>query len=367
MKCSVLVDELRSAIRIVERAVGRTASLPILSSVYIGTNSQGLLLRATNLDVGIQTQARAKIEKEGEVVIPVVILSQLLSTLEGSKYIHLSTQGQDLLVDGDNQKTRLKGFLVSEYPSFPTITKEYSGVLPKNIFQECVSRVVLAAASYTMRQELMSVSFTLARNTILAATDSFRLTEEQIEGKNVTGSVTVLIPVRSIQDFLALLGQKNFDTQEIEVTIGDGSIQFEIGNTTLLSRLIEGKFPPYEGILPKQTLTTIEVDVVSLMSVLKQAKVFTGKLSDIHISTNGSDELKIEAKSPDVGEYSNLLSAKITGNNTATVLNWKYIIDALWGRSGKVVISCNEPQSPIKITSEGVNGFHIIMPMRGVV
>lgn len=365
MKCSVVVDDLRSAVRVVERAVGRTASLPILSSVYIKATKQGLLLRATNLDVGIETHTVAKVEREGEVVIPATIFSTLLSTLQGSQTIHLSLQGQDLLVDGDNQKTRLKGYLVSEYPAFPVISREYEGVLSRSALQESLSRVVLAAATYTMRQELMSVSFTLAKNTVLAATDSFRLTEEQCDGRNVTGSVTVLIPVRSIQDCLALFGQV-VNVDDITVTIGDGSIQFQIGSTILLSRLIEGKFPPYSDILPRQSLTQIEVDCDVFLHTLKQSKVFTGKLSDIHLSTQEGDGLKIEAKSPEIGEYSNIIPAHISGNPITIVLNWKYIIDALFGRRGKVVLTCNTSQDPIKITSEGVNGFHIIMPMRGV-
>ena len=365
MKCSVRVDELRLGLRNVERAVGKTASLPILSSIYFSVHDGYIVLRATNLDVGIETRINGKTDKVGEVVVPANVLITLISTLPSTHEVHLSTQGQDLLIDTQNQKTRLKGFIVSEYPTFPVIIKEYSGSVSGNSLLQSFSRVILAAATYTMRQELMSVSFSFGKKVTLAATDSFRLTEESIDGMNVSGSTTVLIPLHSIQDCITLLSHGT--PESVGITIGEGSIEFTIGKTQILSRLLEGKFPAYAEILPKQTYTTIRVDSELLRDALKQAKVFTSKLSDIHLTTHENEGLQVEAKSPDIGEYSNIIQATIEGSPISLVLNWKYISDAITGRDGEVIFSCASAQDPVKITSQNVNGFHIIMPMRGVV
>jgi len=365
MNCSLLVGEFRTGLRSVERAIGRTASLPILSSIYLRAHKNKIIIRSTNLDVGIETTLPAQVKGDGEVVVPAIILLQLIQSLHPIKDIYISTQGQDLLIDTDNQKTRLKGYPVSEYPTFPTIVHEVSGVVSGTQLLQTLSRVSLVVATNTIRQELVSISFTFAKKTICAATDSFRLTEESIEGRDVTKSTTVLIPLHTIQNCITLLSQNT--PKDVSIIIGEGSIQFTIGRTQLLSRLLEGKFPPYTDILPKNTTTTITINNELLSGALKQARVFTGKLADIHLTVHHNDGLQIEAQSPDIGEYNNIIPASIEGNPVTIVLNWKYLTDALQGRDGNISLTCTSGQDPIKISSEGINGFHIIMPMRGIV
>jgi DNA polymerase-3 subunit beta len=174
-----------------------------------------------------------------------------------------------------------------------------------------------------------------------------------------------MIPVGVVEECVRIFSNTN--EEMIDLHFSPQGVIVKSKDTTIYSRLIDGTFPAYEEIIPKQFLTECTVDRQKLSQHIKQAKLFSGKLHDVYLSLKVGEGITITSESQEVGQYHAVLPAHITGEGVNMTLNWKYLSDALQTfTEQEVFIGANKTKDAVLMKNSTGTHRHLIMPMRGI-
>lgn len=368
MKIICLKNHLKEAVGLCEKTTGKNLSLPILNNILIiAENSRSLKFIATNLEIGIEVEMPAKVEKKGKVAIPAGVINSFISNLPNEENIKLEAQNNNLLISTQNSSTLIKGQPVDDFPTLPKITTENSITIPINDFILGLKSVWYSCFLSNIKPEISSILMSSGKNKqlIFAATDSFRLAEKKFDYSfGELGSL--LIPLRAVTEMLRIFdGRKG----KIKITSDKNQISAELDNVRFISRLTEGIFPDYQQIIPQKFSVDVFVDKTAFINALKTASVFSGKLNELNIILGQkSGTMTIKTSNADIGEYVTYLQVKMTGDELKMVFNHKYVFECLPHiSSSKILLRFSGEGKPLLITGDEDNTFqYLIMPMNTV-
>lgn len=327
MKIECVKEKIQEGISKANKVTGKNLTLPILENIYLETNKDGLLIRATNLDVGTEISIPGKVSKEGSVVVSGNVLHSLIQNISDSK-IKLESVEQTLLVSSENTSTTIKTVSGEDFPSIPTVTMKESFSLSLEGFLEGVRSVWYATSVSSMKPELSSVLLTHQEDEIIfVATDSFRLAEKKVVTKKIQKFSDILIPVKNIIDITKILDGLD---GELTVKVSEGQVAFEVDGVYVTSRVIDGDFPDYKQIIPKETKTTVTLLKQDLLTGVKTANIFSDKFNKITFNIEPHNKkFYLETKNTDVGENTTVIKANIDGQEISLNFNNKYVVDSL--------------------------------------
>lgn len=381
MKLSCTQENFKKAIFNSERMVSKQNTLPILNNILFEANKEGLKLSATNLEIGVSVQIGAKVEKEGKITIPARLISNFVNNLPHGENVVMEVEDQNLKISSGSVKSMIKGLLAEDFPLLPKKSSEYilniSGLKLKNI----ISRLMVCVAFNEARQELSGVNVILKEKEILfASTDSFRLIENRMELDDVSDNYknfvekknSLIIPANTMMELARIISNEN--ESEVRIAIEDGQIFFEVDGTKIVSRLINGKYPEYQHIMPKEFKTEIVGNKNSIQSAIKMSSVFSSaKTGEVVFKVNPEEKKGfIEARSVEVGENSSELELDMTGPAQEVIFNAKYLLDGInMVGTTKAVILINNESSPVAIRemeekkeSPKDEYIYIVMPIK---
>src|SRR3989344_2150548 len=278
MKIEGIKEKLLLAISSAERAAGKNPTLPILSSIYLETSTNSLVIRATNLDLGIEFTVPVKVIEGGVAVIPSGVLGSLLSNLSEEK-ITLELVGETLALSTKSTSTVIRTLPADDFPIIP---KEGAGKgvsLESEVFADALSSVLHSAAVTSMKPELGSIYvYGDGEEIVFAATDSFRLAEKRIPAKRAKGLGSALIPFRNVPEIIRFLSGSKGETL---LSHEGNQISFTKDGAYLISRTIEGTFPDYKQIVPKTFKTEATLLKEDLLRALKLAHVLSDTFNQV--------------------------------------------------------------------------------------
>src|SRR3989338_9140269 len=281
MKCIVIADNFKKALSVIERAIGKDPAIPILSSYLISADKNTITITGTNLEIGIKISVRASISAPGQVVIPARQLSGYIATLQKDEKVTIESEGNDAKIITGTQETLFKGYPTEDYPPFPSIHSLYGLTCKKNDIIDALARTTFSSSKTTVKPELSSIYFLFEREVLtVAATDSFRLSEEKIKPVGFStklSKTSFLLPTISAEESARFLEYSDDETAEI--SIGKGEAIITSSDAVLYSRLTEGAFPDYQQIIPQKFSTHLTVQRSQLISHIRRASVFANKLS----------------------------------------------------------------------------------------
>ncbi len=394
MKFTCTHENLNKAINVVSKIINKNTTLPILNNVLLKTDKNGLILNSTNLELGVSYWIGGKVEEEGEITVPTKLFANFISNLPNGN-VEIKQNEDILSVKCNGYKTNIKGLSAKEYPIMPKIENKPIFKLNSNEFKHALYQILPAISNSESRMELTGVFVNLSqikKNILtLAATDSYRLTEKKIklkkenineEALNVLGDVSsIIIPRATIQELVRDLDNKE---EIIEVIISEKQILFNFGSASMISRLIEGRYPDYKQIIPNEFLVKVEIEKKEILNAIKIASLFASASNNgiqIKIAEN-SDSLEIIAETSDIGNNTSKIpaiisikpgfknaekeSAETQGNDLNIVYNYKYLIDGLNSIDGdKSVLNINGESVPTVLSSSISDDYvYIIMPIR---
>lgn len=338
MKVSCLQENLKRGLSIVSHAVASKSTLPVLSNILFTTEGGRLRLQATNLEVGITCWIGAKVEQEGAVTIPAKLLSDFVGNLPNDAVVmSLDERTQTIHLQCARSEANIKGIEADEFPTIPTVEADEPTIrIDAGQLRQAIDQVAFAAATDETRPVLAGVLFKLQGTTItLSATDGFRLSVKTIDlPEPARTSQEVIIPARALVELSRIIGDSE-SAVEMTVTPSGGQVLFHTDNVDLVSRLIDGKFPDYQRIIPKQYATRAAMDRTSFLRAARQASVFASSSANIVKMTLesgaefGPGKLMLSANAAEVGDNSNELEGQITGEGGQIALNVKFLQDAL--------------------------------------
>lgn len=374
MKLSCLQENLKRGLAIVGHAVAGKSTLPVLSNILIATDEGRLKLAATNLEIGITCWIGAKVEDEGAITVPAKLLSDVVSGLPNDRItLGLDARTQTVHLQCARSEANIKGIEAEEFPVIPTVSgRGPTVVFPPDLLREAIEQVAFAAASDDTRPVLAGVLMRLrGTQATLAAADGFRLSVRTVTlPEPVAEQQDVIIPARALQELARTLGDVEGNV-EVTITPNGGQILFHTEQMDLVSRLIEGKFPDFERIIPASYATRTVLDTQDLAKAVKLASFFATASANIVKLTMesggelGPGRLTISANAAEVGDNKSALDGQVQGEGGQIALNVKFLAEALQSfKTPQIVLETQTPQSPGVFKPIGVDGFvHIVMPM----
>ena len=302
MKFTALTEILKDSVLLAEKSTGKRTALPVLSSILCSAEKGKITLTATNLETAVEVWVGGKIEKEGRVALPARVLSSYMS-LVGGEQVVFSAKGDNVEIVSQKGKTLVRGHTPDDFPIVPRQDEIGAFTVAAADFRDALRRVVFAAALSDIKPEISSIFFSVKPHIFtIAATDSFRLAEQKMEGMyGEQAACTVLLPVRSANELTRLLDKEEGD---VSVSVGKGQIVFLTKRFRMISRLTEGIYPEYQRIIPSSFGTEAVLSKENVLDLIRVAGLFVGKLSDITFVVNPKKQ-SIEARTAKYGHWGN--------------------------------------------------------------
>lgn len=373
MKVSVLQEKLAHGLNIVSRAVAPRSTLPVLANVLVATDEGRLRLSATNLELGITCWIGARIQEEGSTTVPARTFTELVSTLADQQVdMSLTVRTQTLNVRCGTSHTDLKCIDSQEFPPMPVPDLSHGIEINVADLKEMIQQVAFAASTDEARPILTGVLVSVNDNKItMAAADGFRLSVRKAElSSQVARPFNAVIPARALIELARISGDGE---QALTMVLppGRGQVIFRLRDVELVSQLIEGSFPDYEQIIPRNHQTRSVLSTAAFLKACKQAEIFAREGSHIaRINVTPGGELKpgtveISGQSEETGSNLTSVEASIEGPPILIAFNVRFlreVLDVI--KTPNVALETTVDAAPGVLRPVSEDKFlHVIMPM----
>lgn len=365
MKLSCSQEKFNKGLSAVKKIISNSRTLPILNNILLATDNGRLKLVSTDLEIGITTWIGAKIEQNGSITVPSNLIADFISNNTDEK-INLELKEQTIELSSPHYQAHIKGMEASEFPLIPELKNNKLLNIPVKDFLEAIKKTIFACATDESRPILGGVFLkTKNKELKLVTTDSFRLAEATLDlEKPASDNISAIIPARTMLELARILPAAG---ETVDIYLGENQILFIMGETQLISRLIEGNFPDYQQIIPQDCQNNYHVPVMELTNAIRMASLFAkDNANNIKLNFN-KENLTVSAISPQLGD--NVSTVKLTsskGEELEVAFNAKFILDILNVMETEEIRLANSGKlQPSLISLIGDKRFlYIIMPLR---
>lgn len=366
MNSILIKDKLKEGVDVVSRITGEHPTLTVLKNILIEARKDKIQLTGTNLEIGIQYTIPGKVSQEGAITVPAAVFNQLLGTLSEDRVV-LSVKDATLEVTTDSYTAKIQGISAEEFPLIPKIESEEEYIaIEADVLRDAISSVLAASQFSELRPELNAIYFHFGMDKIvLAATDSFRLTEKTIMDNEFTSALdeeyTVLIPLKTSQELVRILKKG-----EVRIIRDDHQVLFITQEARIISRLVDGAFPDYHAIIPKDFQAELTLDREEFINAVKLTGVFGSAVPEISLRAAANEKgVELSARDEKLGENHYILPAKMKGDLQEVNFNWRYLLDGLKSLDAKeIIFGVNEENKPAILRAQSdPTFFYIVMPI----
>ena len=377
-------SKLRKGLAIAFHAISSRSTLPVLSNVLLTAKDDTLTLASTNLELGLVCTVEASIIEEGALTIPAKLFSEFIASLPEDG-VTLKTTKETMTITSGRQHATIHGMSADEFPSIPLDQHGTPVILPAAIFKAMSEDVVIAASKDDARPVFTGVLAEITENTLtLAAADSFRLAVHSCAlpaDGHPCGSY--LIPATTLSELGKLLTTTDGDVA-LYVTEKKTQLLFQTMHASLVTRLIDGQFPNYRQLFPKEIVTTATLDRAAFLSATKAAALFARESSNIlrlSIAMDNAEEtgisgdtkpvdglLTLEASAEDVGQSTSTVPLTFDGPPITIIFNVSYLMEVLSIlHEEQVQLQFTTNQATALLRPVGNEDYtYLIMPMHNV-
>ena len=364
MNIECIKERLLYAISKAEKITSKSVTLPVLSCILLEAKDSTLIIKSTNLDLGIEISIPVKVTKNGRVAVSGGILYNFISNITNDKNITLETINDNLKISTKHSQAVLKVFDKDDFPNIPKISeeKQFTFNIPNLI--KGLKSVMYSASVSTIRPVLGSVMLSSdGDDVVFVATDSLRLSEKRIGVKKHKDFSQIFIPFKNVVEIIRTFEDIKDD---VNVFLDENQIAFSYQDIYLTSRVIDGAFPDYKQIIPKDIKTEVIVLKQDFVSSLRISNVFSDKFSQVTFNISPKEKkFKIITKNIDIGENITNLDAVIKGDELSLSFNYKYIVDCFQSiDSDSISLGFSGLNKPMIV--KGISDrsfFYLVMPM----
>ncbi|MCD4780126.1 MAG: DNA polymerase III subunit beta [Candidatus Omnitrophica bacterium] len=327
MKIKISKENLLAGIQTVYNIVSNKISLPILSNILLQTKDNKLILNATDLDIGISCEVPVDIVGEGGITIPAKRFSDIVKELPQGEITINAKKNNQVDIEGQLCRFKLNGLPKDEFPKFPEFKDKEVFQLDQELLKEMFQLTAFAVSHEESRYVLNGVLLEIIDNHIkIVATDGRRLAKIQKQLKNVTKKeISVILPIKAVQEIMRNLT----DEGVVSFVVGSNQVLFDIDSVLIATRVIEGDFPNYNQVIPKETTTKIKVLTKDILSAIRRANLLaTPDFQAIKFEVF-KDKLVVSKQTPDIGESREEVVIEYTGEELVVGFNPQYLIDYL--------------------------------------
>jgi len=366
MKIQVLQENLSRALSICSRFTSAKIQLPVLANILLKSNKNKLSLSATNLETAVSINIGAKVTKEGEITIPARVITEIVSNLNPGQ-IDLEVEKDILKIKAVGFESKISGLNSSDFPKIPSDTGLDVLEISSDDLIGALSSVLFAVSTDETRPVLTGVLIIIGKDAIsFVSTDGFRLSQKKIKNKGVKEEKKFILPKSALTELSRIIGSGNVG---FSYKKSDNQLIFGSDDLILSSRIIDGEFPDFERIIPKESKVKIHLDKEDLLRSVKLAGVFARDSANVIKMAVSKNELEISAESNQSGSQKNKIDAKIESDlsdSLTIAFNYKFVEDFLNAAKGKnIKMEFSDPNAPaLFLDEEDTDFLHIVMPVR---
>jgi DNA polymerase III subunit beta len=345
-------DVLSEALQTVQRGVSSRPGIPALTGVLLEASDDGkLTLTTTDLEVSARLAIEVQVTEAGVALVPARLLGDTVKSLSDAP----------VEVDTDQAQAQIRcaayeGALRLQQPSGTRVVVE----APR--FAEAIGQVARAASRDEARPVLTGVLVEINREGVtLVATDSYRLAVRELIA-TAAGEAKAIVPERAMTE--AGRAASTIDKGEIELFVDDSQVSFQLGSLSLTSRLIEGEFPNYRGLLPEQYESRLTVSRQQLMDAVKRVGLLARDTAPVRLEFNALG-VKLSSQSPDLGQAVEAVEAQYEGEDITAAFNPNYLADGLAAATGDTVrLEVRDGLKPGIVRGDSDEFTYLVMPVR---
>ena len=367
MRFTITREKLQEGLAAVTASIPTKTTLPVLANILVETTEKGIRLSGTDLDIAVSTEVSADVETAGAITIPAKKLSEIARELPPAP-VKVATSGeQRVTIDCGRAHFRLLGLPRDEFPSFPNIKFNESWRVRSGELQKLISHTAFAVSTEESRPILNGVLWELRPDRMsMVATNGHRLAKMEIPitAPGVPSS-DLIIPPKALEQIRRLFPAE----EELEVARGDNHLGFRSPFTAVFTRLIEGPYPNYEQVIPKDNDRIALADRNALIQALKRMSVIASDQTHrIRMSFNAG-MLKFSVQTPDLGEAQDELPIRFSGDQLDIGFNASYLLEILrYIPTDDVRITLKAPERAATLEPEGwtdpASYLCLVMPLR---
>ncbi len=372
MKFKILQNILKEGLDITSRTAGRSVSLPILKNILLKTEGNFIILSATDLETAVRWWSLSSVNKEGEITVPLNIFSNFISLLPEEEKVEIEKKKDDILIKCKEYKTEIKGLKAEDFPVIPLVKDKNPIKIKNKKFFEGLKQIGDIPSSTKVKPEISGVYFSFQGKELkMAATDSYRLAEKNINlSQKIEKSFSFILPQKAAKEIINIFRED----EEIEIKYDGNQVLFQSfmednknPRVQLISKLIEGDYPDYQSIIPKEYKTKITLDKEEMLKKVKAASLFSGRINEVTLKINPKKkEITILSQDSDLGNYETIIKGEGEGEEVEVSFNYRFLLDGIGGiKSSQLTLETGGENSPGKIDPVGVDDFlYVVMPIK---
>lgn len=370
MKLSIEKQELLRGLGRIQAIVEKRNAMPILANVLLSTEKDGpLTLAATDLEVGIRSEHTAKIQKAGSLTVGAKKFHEVVRELPDETIQLEATANSYLSVQCGRSQFTLAGTAAEEYPTLPEFTPEKTIPVQAISISSMIEHTIYASSLDETRYNLNGVFFEVIEGTDrirMVATDGHRLAlVERSLGEDTSGlASSVIIPRKGLSELKRLVDEDDVD--EIELAFEGNHGLARKGGVTLVMRLIEGEFPNYHQVIPKEIPYRIPISTKNLTQSLRRVAILSTERARAIKFELSENKLSLSSNNPELGDAREEIDIDFAGESISIGFNAKYLLEALGSMSAKeIFIGIRDELQPAQLVgTDDPDSFAVIMPMR---
>lgn len=373
MQISCKREELLKGIQTVQAVVGTKSTLPVLANVLLEAKGEKMDMTATDLEVGVRCSIKVKVSEPGAITLPARTLSEVVRELPSEEINIKVDEKSRVQINSGQAIFNLMGLPKEDYPALPKFKTDGEFSIDRESLSEMIKKTIFSVSQDETRYVLCGIYFRVEKGKVrMVSTDGRRLSYISKDiGIDKKKEVKVIIPTKAVNELNRILTQ--ISTREetekegkVRINIEENQVGFMIGDTILISRLIEGHFPNYEQVIPKSSEIKLKIKTEALLQATRRVALLTTEKSNSIKYSLKKNELVISANTEGLGEARDVVGVDYAGKEMEIAYNPQFLISVLRNIGcEEVCLELTNSLNPCLIRpTTGEDYISIVMPMR---
>ncbi|MGZ5439754.1 MAG: DNA polymerase III subunit beta [Candidatus Aminicenantales bacterium] len=364
MKFSVPKEAFLAELQILQGIVEKRNTMPILANILMNVSAANIELTGTDLEVGLRTHIGADIEKTGAITVNGKKIFEIVKSLPEGQAVEVELKDETLEIRAGASEFKVLCLAKEDYPQVPDAKFEQGITLPLQDLKDMIDRVFYAITQ-EQRYYLNGALLSLKNHQIeLVSTDGHRLsyTKKAQDSLKLEKDLSVIVAKKTLNEI------RKFEDETVAFDLDENNLFFRVGPRTLISRIIESKFPNYQAVIPKDNPGRLVIGRAELADAIRRVSLLSAERSKGIKFTIEKNKLRLFSSNPEIGEARDRLAVEYKGQDLEIGFNAQYLLDFLTAvGSEKVLFEVKDENSAVLMrpeTEEGLTNIYVLMPMK---
>ena len=366
MKFTITREKLHEGLGAVAASVPSKTTLPVLSNILVEATKDGLRLSGTDLDIAVSTIIPAQVDQEGATTLPARKLVEIVRELPSAAIRFTGSGEQRVQIECGRSRFKLLGLSRDEFPAFPAVKFDGAWKVAAKDLQKLISHVAFAASTEESRPILNGVLWELRSDRMrMVATNGHRLARMDVPLTGSGGQADLIVPPKALEQIRRLYNPDD----EIEIARSENHLGFRSAGTRVFTRLIEGPYPNYEQVIPRENDKLMTADKAALSSAIRRMSIVASDQTHRIRLAFANGGCKLSVTTPDLGEAQEEITVAYDGDPLEIAFNASYLLEVLkYMPTDEVRMSFKTPERATTCEPVGwddpASYLTLVMPLR---